>query len=177
MTALTMSTEYKYQQPEQFKYGGVNVQPGRAIDPVDVKSTPTVKRTEINGDSIVTGSIFVEASKDGVSKTGARRAKMNAIPYDLVPFQEITNAYSRVAEFGAIRYESWNWTKGLPRVQIICSLLRHTFSYLRGEERDGDSGLMHTDHILWNAVALSHNVEHNLEDGRRVEPYREYKSK
>lgn len=71
----------------------------------------------------------------------------------------------------------WNHTLGIPRVQIISSLLRHTWAYLRGEERDKDSGLLHTDHILWNAAALAHNVHWDLADGRRVEPPREYKTK
>ena len=108
------------------------------------------------------------------ASSGAQREKLNRLPYDLVPFTEITEAYTRVAEHGAEKYEPWNWTKGLSRVQLIASLLRHTFSYLRGEDRDKDSGLLHTDHILWNAAALSHNVHHNLEDGRRVEPTRDY---
>ena len=107
--------------------------------------------------------------------SGAKREKLHVLPYDLVPFQEMTEAYVRVAEFGAKKYESWNWSKGLSRVQILGSLLRHTFAYLRGEETDKDSGLSHTDHILWNAVALAHNVRWNLEDGRRVEPLRGYK--
>lgn len=109
------------------------------------------------------------------SETGAQREKLNALPYDLVPFQEMTEAYVRVAEFGAKKYAVWNWSNGLSRVQLIGSLLRHTFAYLRGDERDDDSGLLHTDHILWNAVALAHNVYWNLEDGRRVEPPRAYK--
>ena len=107
--------------------------------------------------------------------SGAKREKLHVLPYDLVPFQEMTEAYVRVAEFGAKKYEPWNWSKGLSRVQILGSLLRHTFAYLRGEETDKDSGLSHTDHILWNAVALTHNVRWNLEDGRRVEPLRGYK--
>ena len=107
--------------------------------------------------------------------SGAKREKLHVLPYDLVPFQEMTEAYVRVAEFGAKKYEPWNWSKGLSRVQILGSLLRHTFAYLRGEDADKDSGLSHTDHILWNAVALTHNVRWNLEDGRRVEPLRGYK--
>lgn len=107
--------------------------------------------------------------------SGAQREKLHALPYDLIPFQEITDAYTRVAEFGAIKYEPWNWSKGLPRVQLLGSLLRHTFAYLRGEERDAETKLLHTDHILWNAVALVHNVHWNLEDGRRPEPHRSYK--
>ena len=106
--------------------------------------------------------------------TGAQREKLSVTPYALVPFQEIADAYSRVAEHGAVKYSPWNWSKGLPRVQILSSLLRHTFSYLRGEDRDKDSGLLHTDHILWNAVSLCHNVRWELEDGRRAEEPRAY---
>ena len=114
------------------------------------------------------------------SETGAQREKLHSIPYDLVPFQEMTEAYARVAENGQTKYAAWNWSKGLSRVQILGSLLRHTFAYLRGEERDSGpkgSGLLHTDHILWNAAALVHNVHWDLADGRRVEPPREYKTK
>ena len=106
--------------------------------------------------------------------SGAQREKLHALPYDLVPFQEITDAYTRVAEFGAKKYAPWNWSKGLSRVQILGSLLRHSFAYLRGQDRDHDSGLLHSDHILWNAAALVHNVHWDLEDGRRAEPPRAY---
>jgi hypothetical protein len=109
------------------------------------------------------------------TETGAAREKLYVLPYDLVPFQEITDAFTRVAEYGAKKYAPWNWSKGLPRVQILGSLLRHTFAYIRGEERDPESGLLHTDHILWNAAVLCHNVHWNLPDERRVEPEREYK--
>ena len=74
------------------------------------------------------------------TESGAQREKLDVPPYDLVPYQEITDA----------------------------------FAYLRGQERDPDSGLLHTDHILWNAAALSHNVHWNLADGRRAEPPRAY---
>lgn len=107
--------------------------------------------------------------------TGAEREKLDSPNYDLIPYQELTEAYTRVGEFGARKYSPWNWSKGLPRVQLLCSLLRHTFAYLRGEDRDKDSGLLHTDHILWNAVTLTHNVHWSLDDGRRVEPPRDYK--
>ena len=109
------------------------------------------------------------------NESGASREKLGTNPYDLVPFQEMTDAYVRVAEFGAVKYAPWNWSKGLSRVQLCGSLLRHVFLYIRGEDIDQDSGLNHTDHILWNASALSHNVHWNLADGRRPEPYRKYK--
>ncbi|MEN0039837.1 MAG: dATP/dGTP diphosphohydrolase domain-containing protein [Pseudomonadota bacterium] len=113
---------------------------------------------------------MTEVKEQPEARTGAQREKLHALPYDLVPFQEITDAYARVAEHGAQKYEPWNWTKGLPRVQLLGSLLRHTFAYLRGEARDRDSGLSHADHILWNAAALVHNEAHGGEDGRRPDP-------
>jgi hypothetical protein len=106
--------------------------------------------------------------------SGAKRVGLHRVPFDLVPFEEIAEAYARVAEFGAAKYKPWNWTLGLPRVQLIRSLLNHTFKYLRGEDRDKESGLLHTDHILWNAVALTHSVHHNINDNRRAEPRRDY---
>lgn len=114
------------------------------------------------------------AKESMATKSGAMREKKDAIPYDLVPFIEITEAFARVAEFGAVKYEPWNWTKGLSRVQLLCSLLRHTFAYLRGRDKDAETGLNHADHILWNAAALVHNVHWGLEDGRRAEPPRDY---
>lgn len=106
--------------------------------------------------------------------TGAQREKLTEV-YDLFPFEETVQAYTRVAEFGAKKYSPWNWSKGLPKVQLIASLLRHAFALLRGETHDKDSGLSHADHILWNAVAISHNEFHNLENGIRAEPPRDYK--
>ena len=120
------------------------------------------------------GIVTPTATKHPTTSTGAMREKLNAKPYDLIPFLEFTEAFARVAEHGAEKYEAWNWSKGLSRVQLLGSMLRHSFAYMRGEERDKLSGLLHTDHILWNATVLSHNVHHNLEDGRRVEPVRDY---
>lgn len=54
--------------------------------------------------------------------SGAKREKLNALPYDLIPYQEITDAFARVAEFGAVKYAPWNWSKGLARVQLLGSL-------------------------------------------------------
>lgn len=123
------------------------------------------------GESITDAAVgrILDADHPAAS-SGAQREKLGTLPYDLVPFQEITDSYARVAEYGSRKYAPWNWAKGLPRVQLIGSLLRHTFAYLRGQEVDPETGLSHADHILWNAVALVHNIAHDLEDGRRPDP-------
>jgi hypothetical protein len=107
--------------------------------------------------------------------SGAKREKMSQ-RYDLVPF-EMIEAYARVAEFGARKYASWNWSAGLPRMQLAASLLRHLFAYMRGQDIDPESGLPHTDHIVWNAAALAHHHHHGIEDDRRPEPPRAFMEK
>lgn len=95
-----------------------------------------------------------------VAESGAQREKLGAIRYDYMPFIEVAEAYARVAEFGARKYDTDNWMKGLPTSQIFGSLMRHTWAWMRGEQYDNGpkgSGLLHTDHILWNAVALVYN--------------------
>lgn len=72
---------------------------------------------------------------------------------------------------------AWNWSAGLPRMQLCASLIRHLFAYMRGQDNDdgpGGSGLPHVDHIVWNAVALAHHHHHGIEDDRRPEPARAF---
>ena len=138
----------------------------------DFRFDPETKAIVLAGGSIASPAL---PGSQPAEAPGAMREKLDVLPYDLVPFQEITDAFVRVAEFGAMKYAAWNWSLGLERVQIIGSLLRHTFAYLRGEDHDRESGLLHTDHILWNAAVLAHNVHWNLKDGRRAEPPRAYK--
>ena len=108
------------------------------------------------------------------NENGAQREKMFEAHYGLFPFAEVVPAYSRVAHFGAKKYAPWNWTKGLGRLQIIGSMFRHSWAYMRGEDLDPESGLSHVDHILWNACALAHAEHHGIGDDRTIEPSRDY---
>lgn len=93
----------------------------------------------------------------------AVREKLTQPSYDLIPFQEFTDAYQAAAEHGAKKYAAWNWAKGLPLSQILSSLLRHSFKRLRGEIIDPDSGIPHSCHIVWNAVTLAYHEQHNMD--------------
>jgi len=62
----------------------------------------------------------------------------------------------QVLEFGATKYDDWNWAKGLPYTQICESLLRHVHAFIEGEEDDQESKLSHVGHILCNAMFLSY---------------------
>lgn len=89
-----------------------------------------------------------------VASTGAKREKLGALRYDYMPHLEVNEAFARVATFGAKKYDTDNWMKGLPLSQLFGSLMRHCWKMMAGETYDSDSKLRHTDHILWNAVAM-----------------------
>jgi len=43
----------------------------------------------------------IDASQHPAAPSGAMREKLAATPYDLIPYQELSEAYARVAEVGA----------------------------------------------------------------------------
>lgn len=55
---------------------------------------------------------------------------------------------SKVLTFGAKKYDSWNWTRGLKTSRLIAAALRHVFSYARGEDTDPETGLHHIAHAM-----------------------------
>ena len=178
-TKITGSSNFVTEQTTRFLESAINEQNFSHILEILESRNKSILNTEIEGApsanplliftlTTITGLVFSEEffAHDATTvsdfwATISRALKKHSLIYG----NDV-----RVSRTGC-----WNWSKGLSRVQILGSLLRHTFAYLRGEETDKDSGLSHTDHILWNAVALAHNVRWNLEDGRRVEPLRGYK--
>ena len=61
-----------------------------------------------------------------------------------------------VLSFGAEKYDSHNWKKGLKYTEICESLQRHMNSFIDGEDNDPESKLTHVGHILCNAMFLSY---------------------
>ncbi len=55
---------------------------------------------------------------------------------------------SKVLTFGAKKYAPWNWSKGIAYSRLIAALLRHTFAFARGEDRDPETGLHHMAHAM-----------------------------
>lgn len=82
------------------------------------------------------------------------RFNSNKLKWSLVPFKAL-EPMVEVLMFGANKYAPNNWKKGLPYTEICESLLRHTYSFLRGQNRDSESKLLEVGHILCNALFLS----------------------
>jgi hypothetical protein len=52
----------------------------------------------------------------------------------------------QVLTFGARKYSANNWRSGLARSRLLGACLRHVFAYLRGEDLDAETGLLHLYH-------------------------------
>jgi hypothetical protein len=63
-----------------------------------------------------------------------------------------------VLEFGARKYASWNWSKGLSWSECFESLQRHLISWYQGEDKDPETGLSHIAHVMCNAMFLMHFI-------------------
>ena len=60
-----------------------------------------------------------------------------------------------VGTFGAHKYRPDSW-QTIPdaKKRYMDALLRHLFSYLKGDIRDDETGYNHLSHVAWNALAI-----------------------
>lgn len=98
--------------------------------------------------------------------SGVRENKGKA-PISLILSKALIEV-AKVAEFGAKKYSPHNYRKGMRWSFFIDSMLRHLIKRATGQIYDIDedcknckdktcidhSGLKHTSHIAWNALAL-----------------------
>lgn len=66
--------------------------------------------------------------------------------HDLIP-PELPEAISAVLTFGASKYGERNWEKGMNWGRPFAALMRHMWSWWRGEKADPETGMSH----LWHA--------------------------
>lgn len=77
---------------------------------------------------------------------------------------------SHVLTFGAKKYDAHNWRKGIAKGRLIAAALRHLFAYLRGEDKDPETGLSHAAHAMCCCMFLI-GLEHRADlDDRWKEP-------
>lgn len=60
----------------------------------------------------------------------------------------------RVAGFGGVKYERYNFAKGYKWSLSYDALQRHLMQFWAGEANDAESGLCHLAHAAWHCLAL-----------------------
>lgn len=85
----------------------------------------------------------------------AKRDNAGKLRFSLIPALA-TEEVARVFTEGADRYGDENWRKpGFTYKSVADSMLRHINAFLRGEDRDPQTGFLHTAHIVANAMFLT----------------------
>ena len=72
---------------------------------------------------------------------------------------EAIEELGRVLTFGATKYAAHNWRKGLAYSRVHAAAMRHLLAFARGEDRDEETGLLHTAHAMCCLMFL---VEYQL---------------
>ena len=68
-------------------------------------------------------------------------------------------AIAKVMTFGAQKYTDHNWRKGFKWSRLIGAALRHLMAFMKGEDKDPESGLPHLAHLGCCVMFL---LEHQL---------------
>jgi|GEM_PF-1419395 len=85
--------------------------------------------------------------KEGVKYDGGK------LRYDLIP-ADCLEELAKIYTMGAQKYDDHNWRKGMKWSRPFAALMRHAWSWFKGEDIDPESGLPHLAHAAWNCFTL-----------------------
>jgi hypothetical protein len=87
-------------------------------------------------------------SSGGGKKNDAAKLGVHLLPPG--PLCEI----AKVLDFGAKKYDPWNWSKGMAWSRLYAAMLRHLWAWWRGETLDPETGLNHLAHVGCSVLFL-----------------------
>lgn len=131
--------------PDSVKYtGAAQPDPKQMLYPNNDRTKPGIP------DTVQRVTVPLKADTSVATKLDAGKTNWSLIPFEAV--EEIC----KVLEFGALKYDGWNFAKGagMNWSRITNSMLRHVFAWMRGEDKDPESGLSHLGHIGCNVIFL-----------------------
>lgn len=88
-----------------------------------------------------------------VADGGGLRYNKGKAPIHLIPPEglfALAEHYGR----GAEKYKERNWEKGMKWSHCYNSMMRHSLSWMQGEDKDPETGTHHMIAAAWNALAL-----------------------
>lgn len=91
----------------------------------------------------------VRVTSESGGQKGQKQARLGGA--DPLAMMELARVYG----YGEGKYDRFNYLKGYPYSLSIDALYRHFLAFQSGEDRDPESGLLHTAHVAWHALALT----------------------
>jgi hypothetical protein len=104
------------------------------------------------------------------SENKGEKQSLNKVPYNFIA-PIFLEDFALVLEFGAKKYEPYNWTKGLELEEISASIMRHLAQIRKGEFIDTETNLPHAAHIACNAMFISELHRMNKLDTTTLKHY------
>lgn len=80
--------------------------------------------------------------------------------FDLLPWLALEDV-ARVMAYGAVKYEEYNYLKGMAWKRLARATIGHVVSFLCGEDNDKESGLPHLAHAASSALMLLETIKLN----------------
>lgn len=90
----------------------------------------------------------------------------NTSAFYLIPYKVI-NYLGDIYLYGSKKYDENNWRKGIPYGKIFAAFCRHSGQWHGGEVFDGESGMHHLGHALWQLFCLRWYEQHTPENDDR----------
>lgn len=79
---------------------------------------------------------------NGGTKHDAGKRQWHLLPFDAL--EEVI----KVLEFGATKYDKYNWTKGFAFTRLLDAAFRHIKAFIGGEDNDPETGCSHIAHAI-----------------------------
>lgn len=109
--------------------------------------------TRNSNDDSVSQTYFLTEQISTDPKTGGQKGKK---PLEVGAVDPLARAeLGKVAAFGGQKYSRGNYLKGYDWSLSVDALHRHMLAFESGEDYDPESGLLHTVHAAWHALALA----------------------
>lgn len=86
-------------------------------------------------------------------KPGGIKHDEGKIPLDLIS-SEALSQLGAVLGFGAKKYASHNWRKGIAYSRVYAAVQRHLLAWNNGQTNDGETGLNHLAHAMCGIMFL-----------------------
>lgn len=96
-----------------------------------------------------------------IEATGGTKHDGGKSAMSLIP-QDVLLDVGEVLEFGARKYQQWNWTKGFPYTRLASAVMRHLAQWLSGQNKDPESGKSHLVHALCGLLMLAAHEKRGL---------------
>ena len=80
------------------------------------------------------------------------------LEWELLPLDMLEEVV-KVLMHGKKKYTAWNWAKGIDYTRLLNASLRHIQAIQRGEDKDPETGILHSAHAVCNLLFLTHQMK------------------